>query len=725
MNPAELFAGTPTDAHKHKSLHNAIVTINERGIIQSVDRKTCQLFGYEPDELHGKQISILIPPPYREQHDTYLTNYLKSGVKKIIDKRRLVEGLHKDGSIFAIMLSVTEVKVWNIRMYIGAIEKVPDKSVIINTDERGIITSCNKNVEEMLGYTVPELIGNSVNMLMPAAHAQKHDSYIQENFHSGGKWKMLGQVRNLPIKHKSGVVFAVCIQVTKVTTGGVTTFRGSIEHPPKETVFTIDQHGTIISCNYNFTLPMFGYSHQSLIHKNISMLIPELLLGEQDDTTGKKRKQASPTMITELVDAGARRVEVLHRDGSTFIVNLEVLRLKPEGGDGLEIPPQDGGMQLYSLQIKRVAENNNNNNGQNGNDANPSAPMEMIGEYCLGKTLGRGNYGVVRLAVHRQTGHKVAIKIIPKAHLDRLSMQRVQREIEILKQLNHPNVCHLIDVTEQPEALFLIIEYCEGGDLLAYMHRGAGGRINATVHAGELQEVILGPPLHEDDARRIFCQLASAVQHCHSKNVVHRDIKHKNILLDADGNIKLIDFGLSNWSCPGAMSFCGTPAYAAPEMLLGVQYMGPEVDVWSLGVVLYSLLTGKLPYLNVVDMVVGQLSIPDVLSSTCVDLIRRILVVEVSKRATVADIMAHPWVQQHVLTASSSSFNLALSTNTLNAIPVLDVAPLSPLSPLPSSLSSFSSLSEVLNTNANSSTSTSSTTTTSSETDSTNAPTSG
>jgi len=199
---------------------------------------------------------------------------------------------------------------------------------------------------------------------------------------------------------------------------------------------------------------------------------------------------------------------------------------------------------------------------------------------------------------------------------------------------------------------------------LAKMHEGhVQSQINAAVRAGELLEVVLGSPLPEDRAREIFIQLASAVQHCHSKNIVHRDIKHKNILFDKAGNVKLIDFGLGNWTLPGAMSFCGTPAYAAPEMLLGVQYVGPEVDIWSMGIVLYSLVTGKLPFLNVVDMVVGQLTVPKTLSPDCGDLINRLLVVEVAQRATMNDIMQHPWVTQNHNNHNDENGSSSNSTN--------------------------------------------------------------
>jgi len=318
----------------------------------------------------------------------------------------------------------------------------------------------------------------------------------------------------------------------------------------------------------------------------------------------------------------------LHQDGSIFTVNLEVLRLHKDTREDFE-------NKMYSLQIKRVE----------GNHAPVTPPVvEVVGVYILGHVLSRTGAGVVRVGVHRQSGDTVAIKILNKKHLTQSELQRVRREIEINMQLNHPNVCKLLEVIDKPEALYLVMEYCDGGDLLAKMHEGqAQSKINAAVHAGEVLEVVLGPPLSEKEAHRIFCQLISAVQHCHSRAIVHRDIKHKNILFDKAGNVKLIDFGLGNWTLPGAMSFCGTPAYAAPEMLLGVQYMGPEVDIWSMGVVLFSLVTGKLPFLNVVDMVIGQLTVPRSVSVDCANLITRMLVVEVAQRATMNEILQHPW----------------------------------------------------------------------------------
>jgi PAS domain S-box-containing protein len=626
-----------------QSITSAIVTINETGLIQSVDRRTCTMFGYQPDELHGKKIDVLIPSPYKEQHDTYLENYKRTGVKKIIGKSRLVEGQHKDGSIFPIMISVTEVKVMGIRMFIGAVEKVPEKSMILVADIAGKILSCTRTCEEVLGYTVPELIGQSINILMPAPHNAMHDNYIQQNYVSGGILRMLGHTRNLPVRHKNGVVFPISILVNKVSTGGVVAFRAAIEVPPKETFFTIDQDGCIISCNFTFVRPMFGHTHVSLLGKNISILIPELQLKEEEEASNsKKRKNVSGHVIESLVDQGVKTVTAYHQDGSEFLVNLEILKLVPD----------ERGQQLYSVQIKRVTSDNNDNNANadstHSSDDLEATSRETVGDYYVTKFLGRGTYGVVKLGVHKTTGAKVAVKIMFKNHLDATGHQRIMRETKILQQLDHPNIAKLINVIEKDDALFLLMEYCDGGDLLKYM-RSAGGEISlSSASSSEFGDEIVGPSLAEGKTKRVFAQLASAISYLHSLNIVHRDLKHKNILFDSNGNVKLIDFGLSNWICQGNMSFCGTPAYCSPEMLLGTQYSGPEVDVWSMGIILYSLVTGKLPFMSVVDIIQQNYTVPPDVPAECADLIRQCLVVDNSKRATISSIVSHPWISPFV-----------------------------------------------------------------------------
>jgi len=138
-----------------------------------------------------------------------------------------------------------------------------------------------------------------------------------------------------------------------------------------------------------------------------------------------------------------------------------------------------------------------------------------------------------------------------------------------------------------------------------------------------------------------------ALECCHANEIIHRDLKLQNILLDHNQNVKLIDFGLSNFMEEGKFrnTFCGTPAYASPEILLGKQYRGPEVDVWSLGVVLYSMLTAKFPFGNVSEILKGKFNVPDNVSEECKDLLQKMLLPKKEERATLQQVLTHPWTQ--------------------------------------------------------------------------------
>jgi len=206
--------------------------------------------------------------------------------------------------------------------------------------------------------------------------------------------------------------------------------------------------------------------------------------------------------------------------------------------------------------------------------------IQRIGSYDIGKTLGHGSFGKVKLATHIRTKEKVAIKFMRHHKFTTAQqLENSRREIDIMKLLNHPNIVKLIDVVDKNDegTTFLIVEYVVGGELFDY--------------------IVANGVVKEKEARQFFRQIVSAVEYCHANLIVHRDLKPENLLLDADGNIKISDFGLSNMIEPGKLldSFCGSPLYAAPEILLAERYVGPPVDVWSMGVILYALLCGHLP----------------------------------------------------------------------------------------------------------------------------------
>ncbi|XP_029111441.1 MAP/microtubule affinity-regulating kinase 4 isoform X3 [Scleropages formosus] len=255
-----------------------------------------------------------------------------------------------------------------------------------------------------------------------------------------------------------------------------------------------------------------------------------------------------------------------------------------------------------------------------------------IGNYRLLKTIGKGNFAKVKLARHILTGREVAIKIIDKTQLNPTSLQKLFREVRIMKGLKHPNIVQLFEVIETEKTLYLIMEYASGGEVFDYL-----------VSHGRMKE---------KEARAKFRQIVSAVHYCHQKNIVHRDLKAENLLLDADSNIKIADFGFSNEFTLGSKldTFCGSPPYAAPELFQGKKYDGPEVDIWSLGVILYTLVSGSLPFdgQNLKELrervLRGKYRVPFYMSTDCEGILRRFLVLNPSKRCTLEQIMKDKWM---------------------------------------------------------------------------------
>ncbi|XP_051536039.1 serine/threonine-protein kinase SIK3 homolog isoform X2 [Myxocyprinus asiaticus] len=261
-------------------------------------------------------------------------------------------------------------------------------------------------------------------------------------------------------------------------------------------------------------------------------------------------------------------------------------------------------------------------------------PLARVGYYEMERTIGKGNFAVVKLATHMITRAKVAIKIVDKTQLDDDNLKKIFREVQIMKMLRHPHIIRLYQVMETERLIYLVTEYASGGEI--FDHLVAHGR------------------MAEKDARRKFKQIVAAVYFCHCRNIVHRDLKAENLLLDHNLNIKIADFGFSNLFSRGQLlkTWCGSPPYAAPELFEGKEYDGPKVDIWSLGVVLYVLVCGALPFdgstlQNLRARVLsGKFRIPFFMSTDCEYLIRHMLVLEPSRRLSMEQICKNKWMRQ-------------------------------------------------------------------------------
>lgn len=267
------------------------------------------------------------------------------------------------------------------------------------------------------------------------------------------------------------------------------------------------------------------------------------------------------------------------------------------------------------------------------------------GIWELGKTIGAGSMGKVKLARNKETGEQVAVKIVPRQstdsdhrsaaereRADHSKEVRTAREAAIMMLVDHPYICGMRDVVRTNYHWYMLCEYVNGGQMLDY--------------------IISHGRLKEKQARKFGRQIASALDYCHKNSIVHRDLKIENILISKTGDIKIIDFGLSNLFSPRGhlKTFCGSLYFAAPELLQAKQYTGPEVDVWSFGIVLYVLVCGKVPFDDQsmpqlhAKIKKGVVEYPPWLTPECRSLIARMLTTDPSQRPSLSEIMGHSWM---------------------------------------------------------------------------------
>ncbi|TCD63348.1 ATP binding [Steccherinum ochraceum] len=258
-------------------------------------------------------------------------------------------------------------------------------------------------------------------------------------------------------------------------------------------------------------------------------------------------------------------------------------------------------------------------------------PPSRLSEYTVVSEIAEGTFGKVKMAVHTVTGHRVAMKFISKHVIAQTKTKsRVQREVEYMRTLRHAHIIKLYEVISTSSDIIIVLEYA-GGELFNY--------------------IVANGKMPESRARRFFQQLISGIEYSHRLKIVHRDLKPENVLLDDDLNVKIADFGLSNKIADGDFlkTSCGSPNYAAPEVIRGGLYTGPEIDVWSCGVILYVMLCGRLPFEDddvqtlFTKISQGVYHMPNYLSSDARNLITGMLAVDPVRRITIPEILKHPF----------------------------------------------------------------------------------
>ncbi|KAL0904400.1 hypothetical protein M5K25_026504 [Dendrobium thyrsiflorum] len=260
------------------------------------------------------------------------------------------------------------------------------------------------------------------------------------------------------------------------------------------------------------------------------------------------------------------------------------------------------------------------------------------GKYELGRTLGEGNFGKVKFARRIDDGEAFAVKILDRKRILDLKIdEQIKREIATLKLLKHPNVVRLVEVSASKTRIYMVLEYINGGELF--------------------DQIATKGRLSEQVGRKLFQQLIDGISYCHDRGVYHRDLKPENVLIDANGKIKISDFGLSALSQhlgnDGLLhTTCGSPNYIAPEVIANRGYDGAMSDIWSCGVILYIILVGTLPFddrnLAVLyqKIIKGDTQIPKCLSQGAQNMLRRILDPNPRSRINVSQIKEDVWFKQ-------------------------------------------------------------------------------
>ncbi|MCQ2817501.1 MAG: serine/threonine-protein kinase [archaeon] len=254
-----------------------------------------------------------------------------------------------------------------------------------------------------------------------------------------------------------------------------------------------------------------------------------------------------------------------------------------------------------------------------------------VGDYIVKQTLGKGTFGEVRLGYHIETKQKVAVKILEKRKIvEKDDEIRVKRELKMLTSLNHPNVIQVFEIMENKDRFFIVMEYCDGGEVFSY--------------------IVDNLRLSEEEAAFFYFQLIRGLEYIHSKNIAHRDLKPENLLLTSSHKLKIIDFGLSNYFTGDLLATpCGSPCYASPEMVNGFKYNGFRTDVWATGVILYAMVCGFLPFEDKDNEILFKkilqckLDFPDFVGKDSKDLMQKILVKTPDTRITIDGIKEHPF----------------------------------------------------------------------------------
>eukprot|EP01117_Protostelium_nocturnum_P016856 TRINITY_DN6754_c0_g1_i1.p1 TRINITY_DN6754_c0_g1~~TRINITY_DN6754_c0_g1_i1.p1 ORF type:complete len:591 (+),score=192.21 TRINITY_DN6754_c0_g1_i1:86-1858(+) len=555
----------------------------------------------------GLSIDSLLSPTFKTVSFMRILDEMKRGLTQY--KTVIWEVLKRDtNTTLMVQLAVSLVEE---NVYLVVINEYKAEEFSITLGSNGNVKSCGSQSMEFFGLESKAIQENGLSLLFGLNEEEIKSILATE------------QDRSLVGKHGSGVDFSCNVNVKKKKFGSTSIAILNVlkVNPKLDVSFVLDPEGNVESFSsiifesvFGFKVEMVGKPLQSLL--NIEAGSSSCEEGSDEaynmDHKSKRRKLIEHECLESFAWQGDGEHIIKyyngllkHIDGSNLAIQVEFYSKTEKTGEKKSV-----------VKVNRVL----------------MKTSRYYGKWELAERLGNGSGGKVIAARHKESGKPAAIKVIKKRSLEEEEFfGRIKKESEIMMQLDHPNIIKLYEVLETKSELMIVMELVEGGtDLLKFLKKKE--------------------KFSEKDARVVFNQILDAIGYCHSKQIFHRDIKHENLLVSTEETIKVIDFGLSRVIEKGSLgtTFCGTPQYSAPEMILGKEYDGSSIDIWSLGIVFYSLVTeGEFPYEGINDILTKKLlTFPESLSEDCKDLIQRMLERESKKRITVPDIISHPWFKR-------------------------------------------------------------------------------
>jgi PAS domain-containing protein/tRNA A-37 threonylcarbamoyl transferase component Bud32 len=645
---------TPT---RYVPQNQALVTTDKTGKILTANEVVLRTFQCQRHEIIGGDALEFLAPSYREKHGKLLQSQHDDSV---LVCGKVVRILKKDKKTAAASLWLKEKRTDSgTIIYMWVFEEIKENSVTITISPSGKIISANGACVELFGWEESELATKRLWDLIPSLRPTGDFDVEQVD-----RLKFFGAVT------RQGQAVPVICKVVESRETQVT--LQIISMPNIAGMMTISENGLIQSCNTVFAKYLFGLSARDLVGKvNITRLIPQLwtVIHQMQLMSGVTPFLETPSAVGSVSPVGSSsqspqesvfpftpaapipRTQIIayHRDGTPFNIDLQP-RSTVQGEEF-----------VYTLWITydRYAASKASIFAQHSEAAekasnSPSSPMateltlpteqgkKSIRDFQVLETLGEGAYGFVKLA--QLKGEKVVIKYVIKSRIladtwvrDR-AMGLVPMEIHVLDYLRkhpHPCIVRMMDYFEDDEYYYIqqaIHGY--GMDLFDYIE------YNQT--------------MSEVEIKHIFHQVALAVNHLHQRGIVHRDIKDENLILDEHNNVQLIDFGSSAYSKEGRLfdTFCGTLDYASPEVLTGHRYSGLPQDIWSLGILLYTMTYKENPFYNIDEIISRPLRIPWVMSDDNINLIQFMLNRDVKKRPTIVEVLRHPWLASRTMPSS-------------------------------------------------------------------------